>query len=687
MTAKKSAGETIIALAGNPNVGKSSIFNALTGLRQHTGNWPGKTVGSAKGRYTYEDRGYLLVDLPGTYSLMAHSEEEEVARDYLLSGQAQTAVVVCDATALERNLNLALQTMEIMPRVVVCVNLMDEAEKKGISVDIETLEKLLGVPVVATSARSGKGLDTLKRRIQEVTAGNYPLAPCGVHYSEPIQEALARLFPAVEALGQNVSGRWLSLRLLEGNSVDLPQDEALTKARKEALEILQEAGIAETQIPDVIAACLVLTSEELCLNLLSCDCSVKNNRDRRLDRLLTGKRTGIPLMLLLLCGILWLTISGANYPSQLLSDALFQLEGVLTGWSDTAGAPTWLDGVLILGVYRTLAWVVSVMLPPMAIFFPLFTLLEDFGYLPRVAFALDYHFKKACACGKQSLCMCMGLGCNAVGVSGCRIIDSPRERLIAILTNSFMPCNGRFPTLIALISMFFLGTAASLWNSFLSALLLGALIVLSVFLTFAVSRLLSKTLLKGQPSSFTLELPPYRTPQFGKVIVRSLLDRTLFVLGRAVSVAAPAGLILWILSNVTIGDISLLAHCATFLDPFAQLLGLDGIILLAFILGFPANEIVIPIIIMGYLSTGSLMELGSLSALKALLVSHGWTWATAISVMLFSLIHWPCSTTCLTIKKETGSVRWTVLSVLIPTVIGILLCFLFTAAVRMMGLA
>ena len=392
-------------------------------------------------------------------------------------------------------------------------------------------------------------------------------------------------------------------------------------------------------------------------------------------------------MILLFGIIFWLTISGANYPSQLLSDGLFWIEARITEWRFAIQMPSWLHGMLVEGIYRVLAWVISVMLPPMAIFFPLFTLLEDLGYLPRIAFNLDKYFKKACACGKQALTMCMGFGCNAVGVTGCRIIDSPRERLIAILTNNFVPCNGRFPTLIAIITMFFAGSVAFPFQSIVSTLLLIAVILLGVFLTFGVSRLLSVTILKGIPSSFTLELPPYRKPQVGKVIIRSIFDRTLFVLGRAVSVAAPAGLIIWIMANVTIGDMTLLAHCSQFLDPFARLLGLDGVILLAFILGFPANEIVVPIIIMAYMASGNLVEFDNLLELKALLVSQGWTWVTAISTMLFSLIHWPCSTTCLTIHKETQSMKWTLLSFALPTAIGMVVCFLFTQAVRLFGFA
>ena len=388
-------------------------------------------------------------------------------------------------------------------------------------------------------------------------------------------------------------------------------------------------------------------------------------------------------MILLLMGIFWLTITGANYPSKLLSDGLFYIQDQLLALAQSLNAPDWLTGSLILGVYRVLAWVVSVMLPPMAIFFPLFTLLEDFGYLPRVAFNLDRHFKKCCACGKQALTMCMGFGCNAAGVIGCRIIDSKRERLIAILTNSLVPCNGRFPTILSLITMFFVGFGIGLKNSLLSAAMLTFVILFGILMTFAVSWMLSKTLLRGEPSSFTLELPPYRKPQIGKVVVRSIFDRTLFVLARAVAVAAPAGLIIWILANNTIGGQSILAHCTQFLDPFGRLIGMDGVIIMAFILGFPANEIVVPIILMCYLSTGTLLELDDLSQLHALLVQNGWTWVTAVCVMLFSLLHWPCSTTCLTIKKEAGGWKWAALAVAIPTALGILACFLVAQISRL----
>ena len=689
---KLSPDDKVIALAGNPNVGKSTVFNALTGLNQHTGNWPGKTVTNAQGRCTAGGRSYVMVDIPGAYSLMAHSAEEEVARNFICFGEPDAVVVVCDATCLERNLNLVLQTLEISRRVVVCVNLMDEAERKGIKLDLELLSGRLGVPVVGTTARRKKSLRLLTDCLERVCSAPEPGEPFSVRYPDAIEDAVALLEPLVEEKSAGrLNSRWLSLRLLDQDDSlireinaclgeDFLRDEALQSALGEAMALLRERGVENTdQLKDMTVAALIHSAEAICCGAVTCERSQYAETDRRLDRLLTGRLAGYPVMLALLALIFWLTISGANYPSQLLADGLFRVQDRLTELFEYLNAPDWLHGVLVLGAYRVLAWVVSVMLPPMAVFFPLFTLLEDAGYLPRVAYNLDKPFKRCCACGKQALTMCMGFGCNAAGVVGCRIIDSPRERLLAILTNNFVPCNGRFPTLIALLTMFFVGTAGGGLSPVLSALLLTAAIVLGVGITFAVTKLLSETLLRGVPSSFTLELPPYRKPQIGKVLVRSVFDRTLFVLGRAAAVAAPAGMVIWLMANVTAGGVSILAHCAAFLDPFARLMGLDGVILLAFILGFPANEIVIPIIIMAYTAQGSILELDSLAQMKQLFVQNGWTWVTAVSVMLFSLNHWPCSTTLLTIKKETGSLKWTALAAAIPTGVGVALCILFNA--------
>ena len=692
---KTNEDDRIIAIAGNPNVGKSTVFNALTGAHQHTGNWPGKTVTNAQGTYTYKDKNFILVDIPGTYSIMANSVEEEVARDFICFGNPDSVVVVTDATCLERNLNLVLQILEITQNVVVCVNLLDEAKKKKISIDLDELSIQLGVPVVGTSARSKKGLDMLSEEIYNVSHGLKETFYIKTEYDEIIEKCISILEPTVQDLvPDKLNSRWISTKLLDidedlSNSLNsylgfdiLANSEIETKLN-EINDILNENNIDKELVRDRIVSKIVKKSELIYNSCIHLENESYNERDRKIDKILTSKLTGIPIMIAMLGVILWITIVGANYPSDVLSTFLFWIEDQLHILFSNINAPSWLDSMLISGVYRTLAWVVSVMLPPMAIFFPLFTLLEDSGYLPRVAFNMDKFFKKACAHGKQSLTMCMGFGCNACGVIGCRIIDSPRERLIAILTNNFVPCNGRFPTLIAIITMFFTGLMVSPFQSVLSALILTSIIIFGIVLTLLISKLLSKTLLKGIPSSFALELPPYRRPQIGHVIIRSIFDRTLFVLARAVVVAAPAGLIIWLMSNIIIGDASLFNHCSNFLDPFAKLIGLDGVILLAFILGFPANEIVIPIIIMSYLSTGSILEFDNLESLKTLLVNNGWTYITAICTMLFSLIHFPCATTILTIKKETKSIKWTFAAFLIPTICGIIVCFIVSNLLRL----
>ncbi|MBO5090397.1 MAG: ferrous iron transporter B [Clostridia bacterium] len=597
-----------VALAGNPNVGKSTIFNALTGMKQHTGNWTGKTVETAAGYFKTDNNNYRLVDLPGTYSLMPHSFEEKVARDFIIDQKPDVVIVVCDANTLSRNLTLVLQTIAVSQRVLVCVNLLDEAKKNGIEINLKMLEKRLGVRVVGTTARNKKTIESLLFALDEVI-------------KQP---------PKTE--------------------LNLKTDE------ETALEAVNRA-------------------EEICNGIITYKNQNYKKRDLKIDKIVTSKAFGFPLMLLLLCLVFWLTINGANYPSELLFKGFSWLEGELSALLLLLNCPKIIHNALIYGVFRTVGFIVSVMLPPMAIFFPLFTLLEDLGFLPRIAFNLDKPFKSCGACGKQALTMCMGFGCNAAGVTGCRIIDSPRERLLAILTNAFVPCNGRFPTIIAIITMFFIGGGIS--GSVTSAIILTTVITFGIILTFLATKLLSKTVLKGVPSNFILELPPYRQPQILKVIVRSIFDRTLFVLGRSLIVAAPAGLIIYIMSNTLVNGTTLLSYCADFLDPFARLLGLDGVILIAFILGFPANEIVVPIIIMAYMQNGILQDGFSLDFTQALFIENGWTVKTAISMLIFTLCHWPCSTTVLTIKKETASIKWTLLSILLPTAFGVVLCMIF----------
>lgn len=691
-------GDKIIALAGNPNVGKSTVFNELTGLKQHTGNWPGKTVSNARGKYSYRGKDFILVDLPGTYSLLSNSSEEEIARDYICFGNADATVVVVDATCIERNLNLVLQIIEITQNVIVCVNILDEAEKKGIVIDLDELSLQLGVPVVGMSARSKKGLSSFMETVYDIAYNRRKAYRVKLEYQPEVEQVLKELEPLVlEKVKNKINARWVSVKLLDIDEklnhsltefvgCNLLEDKKISEILNSFHETLLQKGIEKENLKDRLVSSVVKKAEDIYNKSVHLKNKNYNERDRKIDKLLTSKLTGIPIMIALLFLIFWLTMVGANYPSEVIANVLFALQDKLTELFSLMNAPAWLHGLLILGLYRTAAWVVSVMLPPMAIFFPLFTLLEDLGYLPRVAFNLDNYFKKARAHGKQALTMCMGFGCNACGVIGCRIIDSPREKLIAIITNNFVPCNGRFPTLIAIITMFFAGLAAGPYVSLFSTFLLTCTIILGVLTTLLVSKILSKTILKGIPSSFALELPPYRKPQIGKVIVRSVFDRTLFVLGRAVIVAAPAGLIIWIMANVHVGENSILFYCYNFLDPFAKLIGLDGVILMAFILGFPANEIVIPIIIMSYLCTGSLTDISSLSDLHQLLINNGWTWLTAVCTMLFSLMHFPCGTTCLTIKKETNSLKWTILSFIIPTITGIVVCFLITSFVNIFNL-
>ncbi len=660
---KKKPDDHIIALAGNPNTGKSTTFNALTGMHQHTGNWPGKTVATAEGRYEYNNKGYILVDLPGTYSLLSRSEEEEVASDYVINGGAECVVVVCESVCLERNLILVQQVMELHDKVIVAVNLMDEAKKHGISVEFEKLSEKLGVPVIGMSAARGKGLKELKQLIEDVCEGRVTPQPKRIicNADDAGQERMTKMRGTTQEESDNTAKRMVH--------------------RAEVLSLETVSDIGDTP---------------------------SEKRQRMMDKIVMGP-WGIPIMILLLIFIFWFTLAGADW----LTDPLQWCFDKIYIWNDTTGMglhylvdladqASWggwyyITVVLIDGCYVVATKVIAVMLPPMAIFFPLFTLLEDFGYLPRVAFRLDNAFRACGACGKQSLTMCMGFGCNAAGVVGTRIIDSPRERKIAILTNNFVPCNGRFPTITLVIGVLldsiFQGSVGWGWfvSSIVSTLVLVVVIVIGVCITFGVSKFLSSTMLKGESSSFVLELPPYRRPKIWKVIIRSIWDRTVKVLGRAVMIAAPAGLLIGILSVIPFGDSTLIVRIAEALNGIGTVLGfggslgfsgiLGGTLLLAFLLGIPANEIVIPIAVMiltmssqgGYASMVTGMEDSTVSAI---LIEAGMTWETCIIIMVFSLLHWPCATTILSVRKELDSWAWAGMSALIPTVCGVAACLL-----------
>ena len=676
-------GEIIkIALSGNPNVGKSTVFNALTGLKQHTGNWTGKTVDIASGEYEYKEKIYTIIDVPGTYSLTPHSKEECVSRDFLCFSEYDKILVVCDATSLERNLYFIEQVKELEKEIVVAVNLLDEAKKKGISINLDLLSYELGVTVIGLEARNNIGIEELKC----VLSGKSKKQIKPIKYQKEVEDALEIVFSTIFKYNfDGLSKRWLSLRLLDGDNeffkslkeymgYDIRENVSVMKSVDKAYNYLNEKGIDKEELSELITECLYNKAENIIEKVVLCCETKKDCRDLKIDKLITGKGTSYLVLLLTLFSIFYITIVGANIPSELLMKTFNFFEVYIYNMLNNLGVSVFINDMLVLGGFRVLGWVVSVMLPPMAIFFPLFTILEDLGFLPRIAYVLDSKFQKANSSGKQSLTICMGYGCNCVGVTGARIIDSKRERLVAILTNSLTPCNGRFPAIIKLISIFFV-VGVPLGNAILSSLLLSAVIVISIMVTLILSNLLSKTVLKGEKSHYILELPPYRKPKFTKVITRSVLERTLSVLGRAVVVAFPAGIVIWLLLNLS--EKAIINNLVSFLSPLGNVMGLDGKILTSFLLGLPANEIVLPICLMLYSEGNELVSIESREVIAEILVNNFWTIKTAVSFILFSLFHFPCATTLITIYKETKSAKWLFLSFLLPTLTGVVICTIF----------
>lgn len=648
-----------ILLVGNPNVGKSSIFNILTHSHEHTGNWTGKTVKLA--RKNIINTSYTLIDLPGIYSLSSLSDEEIVAKDTLLFEQYEKIIYVMDSSNIEKNLHLLLQILEINKNIILCLNMVDELDIKGIKINDKKLSEILGIKVIRCSTSKNIGIKELIESLNEESKSSYNYV-----YDYNIEKGISDIF---EYLTHQFKSRFIALKLLEKDITLV--DSIKTKYK---LDIIDKdiqnylMHVNSEEISDSVSSLLNNISKKIYNEVVD---TSKEKEIGTIDKIFSKKIYALPIMFIIMFGIFFITIVLANYPSELLSLIFNKFEICLVNLSNILKIPSYIYEPIIYGIYRVVSFIVSVMFPPLVIFFFLFTYAEESGILPRLAFNFDKVFKCSGCHGKQALTICSGFGCNACAIVGSRIIDSKRDKLIAILTNSFIPCNGRFPMIIALITMFFTNSN----NKLQVSLYLTLFVILAILVSLLTSFILSKTILKGYNGFFILELPDYKKVKFKKVLKNSLIYKSLSILKKAVLVSIPCGIIIYLMTNTTIGNLSLFKIASNFLEPFGKLLGLDGVILLSFFLALPANEIVLPIIIMGYLGSKNVPMISNYLTIKEVLINNSWTYMTALSTILFSIMHFPCGTTLATIKSEVGT-KWMIYSFFIPLITGILFLFI-----------
>lgn len=649
-----------ILLCGNPNVGKSSIYNILTHSHEHTGNWTGKTVELSTKKIVGTD--YYLVDLPGIYSLSSLSEEENIAKMTMLFSDYKSIIYVVDATQIEKNLNLLFQILQINKNIILCINMIDELENKNIKLDTNILSNILGIKVIKFSTYKNIGYNELIEAIKEDNYCEY-----NYYYNEEIEKHINNIS---SYLPVGFNNRYMSISVLN-------KDEYLVKYVKERYGINLENNDVKNYIMNINSEEI---SDQISIKINTLSRIVTNevfkksgeNSISLLDKIFSNKIYSIIMMTFIMFLIFLITITLANYPSDLLGELFNKFEYFIYKLCLNFNIPKVIYEPILFGVYRVVTFIISVMFPPLVIFFIMWTYAEESGILPRIAFNFDKICSYSNCHGKQCLTMCSGFGCNACAVVGARIMDNKRDRIIAILTNSFIPCNGRFPMIIAIITMFLVNSN----NKILVSIYLCGFVILAMIISFLISFILSKTILKGYPSFFVLELPEYKKVKLSKILKTSIVYKSLSILKKAILVSIPAGLIIWLLTNININNMSVFLIISNFLDKFAKIIGLDGNILLSFILALPANEIVLPIIIMGYLGNSNISLISDYIGIKSILLNNGWTVNTAICTILFSLMHFPCGTTLSTIKSEIGY-KWAFYSFIIPLITGIVFLLIY----------